>query len=586
MVLYSTDSDHISHIMENLHESNNRHLVHDDGYLNISLVPIDKFQLLLFEHRQQALQIYFSKEENVLYRHEDCLKFYLDKSVLRRTIGWEKKRRFKGASVKQKRKGLYKAKKDIIHSIRYVLFATQIMKEGKIVDFSAANEYYYTILNEHNIDNIQITYEDILSNAWEEFLEMGPYYDFYSPVQIEKRTLNILEKCLSEFYPSSFIPQSNNFNLATIDCLYEQSFKDLHRVHFVNYIPDPVYSNLVYFKHYGFDNNYNNPISEECKHGLLVDSQNGKVIAWSLNHCFRSPYYNLEEDSVFVDSIDGVTICMYFYDNKWNLLSPWLPNDNITKIGWKPHLEDDGSAPLGPIFWETFQKLGYKTPNDKEKCYIFRLALKENRYVVNYDNSDIYLIAARDMSDHGYFTDIVPIATCNNWKIPVLYDNIPNLESNPFNIRGVMIFKYGSHECYEVYNKYYVSIKYSNLDGVGPFILDGSLDHKKLFNIIQNNAVELYLHHFPEYTKAVTEWIGKIEAYCNPIQEIYNSLIHLEKVDFAKQVKQIDNTVYIQTMFKMRIGRFYSIKEYFGFLGYKTFRKFIKDMEARDQQSS
>lgn len=52
----------------------------------------------------------------------------IDISVLRRTVGWESKRRFLSSRATFKTKGEYKAKKDIVHSIRYLLFAMQLVE--------------------------------------------------------------------------------------------------------------------------------------------------------------------------------------------------------------------------------------------------------------------------------------------------------------------------------------------------------------------------------------------------------------------------------------------------------------------------
>src|SRR5690606_14692289 len=44
---------------------------------------------------------------------------------------------------KAKAKLEYKAKKDFVHSVRYLLFALQLLHKGRIYDYGAANDLWY-----------------------------------------------------------------------------------------------------------------------------------------------------------------------------------------------------------------------------------------------------------------------------------------------------------------------------------------------------------------------------------------------------------------------------------------------------------
>jgi hypothetical protein len=52
---------------------------------------------------------------------------------------WESRRRYNTAKHRLKTGEVYKGKKELVHAVRYVLFATQIVEHGRITDFSAAN---------------------------------------------------------------------------------------------------------------------------------------------------------------------------------------------------------------------------------------------------------------------------------------------------------------------------------------------------------------------------------------------------------------------------------------------------------------
>jgi hypothetical protein len=56
------------------------------------------------------------------------VKMQLDVDVLRRTATWQSKRRFHVA-VHAAERGIDKGKKEIIHSMRYLMFAMQIISQ-------------------------------------------------------------------------------------------------------------------------------------------------------------------------------------------------------------------------------------------------------------------------------------------------------------------------------------------------------------------------------------------------------------------------------------------------------------------------
>eukprot|EP01087_Luapelamoeba_hula_P004196 TRINITY_DN14137_c0_g1_i1.p1 TRINITY_DN14137_c0_g1~~TRINITY_DN14137_c0_g1_i1.p1 ORF type:complete len:206 (-),score=27.84 TRINITY_DN14137_c0_g1_i1:360-977(-) len=147
---------------------------YDDGLYNVSFFTVTTFVTMLREHRHDATQCYFAPPEHCW---QELVPFThtIDPDVLYRTVLWESKRRFHIAYDKLRALGLtgediseqkmakktqlwttaspadsaallYSAKKDIIHSIRYLLFAQQMVSKQTIYDFGAANEIYYELM--------------------------------------------------------------------------------------------------------------------------------------------------------------------------------------------------------------------------------------------------------------------------------------------------------------------------------------------------------------------------------------------------------------------------------------------------------
>lgn len=106
-------------------------------------------------------------------KEELKLDFEVDEDVLRRTVMFAARQRFSIAQWSWETPSeIYKRKKDVVHALRYLLFAHQILVHGKvrvsvlasyscishvmmllssqIVDYSAANVYYHRIMSEPN----------------------------------------------------------------------------------------------------------------------------------------------------------------------------------------------------------------------------------------------------------------------------------------------------------------------------------------------------------------------------------------------------------------------------------------------------
>lgn len=101
------------------------------------------------------------------------IEFKLDRAVLVRTLGWQSRRRFlrspwvatnKGNPKPQESHflGLYKGRKDIVHSLRYLLLGIQLLEhvstplmtlifKGRIVDFGCGNEFFYQITRQDSV---------------------------------------------------------------------------------------------------------------------------------------------------------------------------------------------------------------------------------------------------------------------------------------------------------------------------------------------------------------------------------------------------------------------------------------------------
>lgn len=118
----------------------------------------------------------------------------IDFDVLRRTIGWESKRRFTGATHSAETDSFKKGKKEILHSIRYIMFAKQLVEKGRIYDYAAANELWKQMQAETAPDWSFFVekYGALRHEVSLSFSTMKPLSRFYSRVDTKVAILNTL----------------------------------------------------------------------------------------------------------------------------------------------------------------------------------------------------------------------------------------------------------------------------------------------------------------------------------------------------------------------------------------------------------
>lgn len=107
--------------------------------INCTLIPFSQFLARARECRHDMLENLSAPPWCILVeRARIPLEDVLDVDVLRRTATWQSKRRFHVASGALETQGLTAAKKWIFHSIRYLMFAKQMISHVRHASGSPA----------------------------------------------------------------------------------------------------------------------------------------------------------------------------------------------------------------------------------------------------------------------------------------------------------------------------------------------------------------------------------------------------------------------------------------------------------------
>lgn len=148
---------------------------------DITLITLQEFKNDLITHSMQRLELLWIPTSFILIDKVTPLSlFTLDLNLLRKSVATISTKCLAYAKILWlKEHDFNKSKKNIFHSIRYVVFGIQIMKNGMITDYTEANKYYYRI------------FEDT-SNDWNHYKKMygmeakNLYKQFVSLIQRSK----------------------------------------------------------------------------------------------------------------------------------------------------------------------------------------------------------------------------------------------------------------------------------------------------------------------------------------------------------------------------------------------------------------
>ena len=320
-------------------------------------------------------------EEKNIWKKTIDIKFDVDKEILRRTSIFESKARFGVSQDKyeetikkiEKEEKIVKKnemeeskknyKKDLIHSIRYLLFAKQILKKGKIYKYNSANKYFYKIMNIDQEKEKEISifknFAEIQNNLIQKinFLagDSSQFFNLYSTdsysadISLHRDWKNgFLEKIKckkknlftqKKIYPKNFfffqlqklLNEENETSLSEMKEKYK--FSVTRNEKFENLFMFSIYD--CNFQFFGLFN------SLQLEFSSLIldfnDSFNPVSIQLPPRH---SPHYfqlgNFDENCFFDDVyeyINDFSCILYYYGGMWHLSSNYDANDPSNILG-------------------------------------------------------------------------------------------------------------------------------------------------------------------------------------------------------------------------------------------------------------
>lgn len=174
--VYGTDSEKSDYDYQAVVPANRRadtgeEFVH--GNVNVHIYNRHDWQDQLRRHKIHVLEAYYLPDG--ICRRE--FPFTLDLAQLRHSLSEKASHSFVKAKKKiEKEKDFYIGWKSLFHSLRILNFGIQIASKGKIEDYSAANHFWFDILNAGQYDwsYFKEKYQSVYNELATEFRKAAP----------------------------------------------------------------------------------------------------------------------------------------------------------------------------------------------------------------------------------------------------------------------------------------------------------------------------------------------------------------------------------------------------------------------------
>lgn len=316
------------------------------------------------------------------------------------------------------------------------------------------------------------------------------------------------------------------------------------------------YNNLVLMKYNQLDSPMGDPVVQTCR-GIILDEDND----WSVVSFPYKKFFNHDEghaanidwnSAKIYEKLDGSLMTLYYYDNQWVVASSGSPDASGPVLGAETTFKD--------LFWDVWNGLGYKLPNNTNQCFMFELMTLDNRVVVRHPESRLVLHGARRLDN---FEELDPVAQAgmNGWEVADIWDVgtldelITKVNSlDPMEAEGAVV-------CDANFNR----IKIKNWEYC---VYSKAQDEFSTRTIIESIAagksddfMPKLLQRFPEYNaeyfnilSKYNRLLGQVEGYYDAVKEISDNK------EFALRVKDFHNP---HALFAVHNGKYKRFDDFF-----------------------
>ncbi|KAL6058905.1 hypothetical protein QOT17_014572 [Balamuthia mandrillaris] len=410
-----------------------------DKKINVTFYTLGGFVTQIHAHALMLMEALFLPSENVWLRRLDDVQLLreqwtLDRAIFWRSVMWETNRSIRNAKKKFANGNVKKGKKELFHAIRYLMFALQILDEGKICNFAAANEYWFgpSYHSSELVDGSRCgraeyiclkgvglqeetgqtyahykpTYGSLFHHYVISFHRLCPWEPIY---HLPTFKLWVMGKNLSSSSKQAQTKNAlTNFNTSTFSAeLYQQQSYtvwweitqrirslgqgEFERRYYAAFVTHSRFPQLVQLLLIASVSDAIEGTAEEKHFHQSLQQFSGVIFDTATPHwdvvCRLIPSIPFNSDhalhdndelpssTLILEDVDGLEVILYSYQEEWLISTPY----DLDAV-WKPSSAEPSASSqqrsdtktLTQDFWEAWQALRYVLPNDTQLCYIFR----------------------------------------------------------------------------------------------------------------------------------------------------------------------------------------------------------------------
>jgi predicted nucleotidyltransferase len=483
----------------------------DDGLYNLNLYHVDYFKLLIKEQCVDALMCLWIPEKFKIFetKNFDSL-FRLNVKKLHQqfiheaSLNWNKA---KGNFSKNKKFSL----KYVAHCFRKLMFAVQIWKNKKMIDYTAGNDYYKELFNQE-----YESWKEIESKFYQDFSDLVHSMKDYIFEDVKNPSLKMLNKIIEE-----------------------KGLPYLTEMYSLDYIG---MDSLVYFILDEYQSEEISQMNAFCQGKVL---KNGDFI-------FNFPSYSKPDtlkkfnfkDASFFENLDGVLVGMFYSESKWSIIYSNQTSfreyysENIRNLNCNYIRVSKFDFPIEESFWKIWDDNKYEFPGNKNLEITFVLNLKnENNIVLQKQNQ----LIVKNIYDRKLKKNLNIFDSNYNWKTPKRYnfDNqklvMEKIDSiNPLLQKGLI--------CVDDKNMIeLISTQFVNLEILkNNLLIDPLKIRKSIIDILRMDCDLEFLKLLPwnDLTESFEGCKLELLEFERVLMNIYQDLKDLPFIEYAKECQK------------------------------------------------
>ena len=315
---------------------------------------------------------------------------------------------------------------------------------------------------------------------------------------------------------------------------------------FINAYPDweerlaqPPYSvkakrdgGFVLLKYEQFRSDFSIPLVRECRGIILDEAENYRPVCipfFKFGNFGESYVPEIDWGSARVqEKLDGSLIKLWHCRGKWHISSNGEIDARNARIS-SALLTNTPTTDLFTLFMEAWEKTGIRMEGlNKDFTYMFELTSPHNRVVVQYHETKLWHIGARDNKTLLECEVDIGIPKPRVFALSTLEECIESAKQLDYSEEGYVIVDRHFNRI-KVKSPAYVALNH---------ISQGTTTHANVIEIIQKNEQDEFLTYFPEFKQVFDDILTQIESFAER-QTIALEKIQAETFESRKELAEI-----------------------------------------------